>query len=186
MAAHQQHKNSLRQILLAQRQALPSAMREEWNAAIGKHLNHLLEQQPVRSMGVFWPMRSEPDLRQLFKEWAAAGIQLALPIVIDSALPLKFLAWTPGDPLAKDAMGVWVPAETSVEVEPELLLIPCVGYNAGKYRLGYGGGFYDRTLASSPRPRAIGVAYACSRTEFGVESHDIALDAMVTEAGIET
>lgn len=186
MAAHQQHKTALRQDLLAQRQALPSSVREEWNAAIGKHLRHLLEQQPARTIGVFWPMRSEPDLRRLFEEWSAAGIRLALPVVIDPALPLKFLAWAPGDPLARDAMGVWVPATATAEVSPELLLVPCVGYNAAKYRLGYGGGFYDRTLASAPRPRAIGVAYTCSRAEFAVESHDIPLDAVVTEAGMES
>lgn len=185
MAVLQQHKTRLRQDLIAQRQALPSAQREAWNAAIGKHLHHLLEQQPAHTIGVFWPMRSEPDLRQLFEEWDAGGIKLALPVVIDPALPLKFLAWAPGDPLAKDAMGVWVPANASAEVHPDLLLVPCVGYNSGKYRLGYGGGFYDRTLASTPRPRAIGVAYTCSRTEFAVESHDIPLDAVVTETGIE-
>ncbi|TCS37764.1 5-formyltetrahydrofolate cyclo-ligase [Paucimonas lemoignei] len=171
---------------MAQRQAISSVLREEWNAAIGKHLQHLLEWQPARSIGVFWPMRSEPDLRQLFDEWTASGVQLALPVVIDPLLPLKFLAWAPGDPLMKDAMGVWVPAKACGELEPELLLIPCVGYNRDKFRLGYGGGFYDRTLASSPRPRAIGVAYSCSRADFAVESHDIALDAVVTEAGIES
>ncbi len=81
-------------------------------------------------------------------------------------------------------MGVQVPAASSAEVAPELLLIPCVGFNQERFRLGYGGGFYDRTLAARPRPRAIGVAYECSRAEFSVEAHDIALDAVVTEAGI--
>lgn len=185
MAAHQQQKSSLRQHLIAQRQAIPAAVREEWNAAIGKHLHHLLERQPARFIGVFWPMRSEPDLRQLFDEWSAAGLQLALPVVIDPDCPLKFLAWAPGDPLVKDAMGVWVPAASTKEVTPELLLVPCVGYNSDRFRLGYGGGFYDRTLAAMPRPRAIGVAYTCSRAEFAVESHDIPLDAVVTETGIE-
>jgi 5,10-methenyltetrahydrofolate synthetase len=186
MVELQHDKTRLRQDLLAQRQAIPAAVREEWNAAIGKHLKSLLERQPARTIGVFWPMRSEPDLRHLFEEWVAAGVQLALPVVIDPDCPLKFLAWAPGDPLAKDAMGVWVPAATSQEVVPELLLLPCVGYNTGKFRLGYGGGFYDRTLACSPRPHAIGVAYACSRADFAIEGHDIALDAVVTEAGIET
>lgn len=185
MAQLQQDKNSLRQDLLAQRQAISPALRDEWNAVIGKHLNHLLERQPAQTIGVFWPMRSEPDLRYLFEKWSAADVQLALPMVIDPDLPLKFLTWAPGDPLAKDAMGVWVPASASREVVPDLLLIPCVGYNRERFRLGYGGGFYDRTLASSPRPRAIGVAYVCARADFTVEAHDIALDAVVTEAGIE-
>lgn len=185
MALLQQDKNYLRRDLLAQRQALAPALREAWNAAIGKHLRHLLERQPAQSIGIFWPMRSEPDLRQIFDKWSAAGVQLALPVVIDPNCPLKFLAWAPGDALFKDAMGVWVPAASSREVAPELLLVPCVGYNRDRFRLGYGGGFYDRTLAASPRPRAIGVAYACSRADFAVERHDIALDAVVTETGIE-
>lgn len=180
-----QDKNNLRRHLLAQRQALPLALREEWNAAIGKHVKHLLERQPAQSIGIFWPMRSEPDLRQIFKEWSAAGMQLGLPVVIDPNCPLKFLAWRPGDALIKDAMGVWVPAASNREVAPELLLVPCVGYNGNRFRLGYGGGFYDRTLAAASRPRAIGVAYACSRADFAVEGHDIALDAVVTETGID-
>jgi len=180
-----QDKSRLRQDLLAQRQALSPAIREKWNTDIGIHLSHLLERQPARTIGVFWPMRNEPDLRTLFEEWIAAGVQLALPVVIDPELPLKFLAWAPGDPLSKDAMGVWVPAASSGEVAPDLLLIPCVGFNGGRFRLGYGGGFYDRTLAAQPRPRAVGVAYACSRADFAVEKHDIALDLVVTEAGVE-
>jgi 5-formyltetrahydrofolate cyclo-ligase len=178
-------KSRLRQNLIAQRQAIAPAVRAEWDAIIGKNLSRLLEAQPVQAIGVFWPMRSEPDLRGLFVEWAAAGLQLALPVVIDSDLPLKFLAWAPGDALAKDAMGVWVPASASREVTPDLLLVPCVGYTRERFRLGYGGGFYDRTLVAEPRPRAIGVAYACARADFAVEAHDIALDAVVTEAGMD-
>lgn len=178
-------KSRLRQDLLARRQAIVPAVRAEWDAIIGKYLKHLLERQPAQSIGVFWPMRSEPDLRQTFEEWSAAGLQLALPVVIDPELPLKFLAWAPGDALEKDAMGVWVPASAGRVVAPELLLVPCVGYNRDRFRLGYGGGFYDRTLAAEPRPQAIGVAYACARADFAVQAHDIALDAVVTEAGID-
>lgn len=185
MTRHPLDKNRLRQDLIAQRQASAPAVRDEWNTAIGKHLKLLLERQPASTIGVFWPMRSEPDLRHLFEEWAAAGVQLALPVVIDRDLPLKFLAWAPGDALGKDAMGVWVPAGASREVTPDLLLVPCVGYNKERFRLGYGGGFYDRTLAQQPRPHAIGVAYVCARADFAVEAHDIALDAVVTEAGVE-
>ncbi len=177
-------KTQLRRQLLAQRQAVPAATRAAWDAAIAGHLEAWFERQPARVIGVFWPMRSEPDLRDLYASWAAAEVRLALPMVIDKDAPLKFLAWTPGDTLVKDAMGVWVPARCSAEVLPEALLIPCVGFNAARFRLGYGGGFYDRTLASAQRPWAIGVAHACSRAEFAVEDHDIALDAMVTEAGL--
>ncbi|RJG03426.1 5-formyltetrahydrofolate cyclo-ligase [Noviherbaspirillum sedimenti] len=185
MADFPPDKNRLRQDLIAQRQAISPPLRAEWDLAIGKHLSRLLAAQPARAMGVFWPMRSEPDLRALFEEWVTAGVQLALPVVIDPDLPLKFLAWAPGDALAKDAMGVWVPANADREVAPDLLLVPCVGYNQECFRLGYGGGFYDRTLATAPRPRAIGVAYACARADFAVEAHDIALDGVITEAGIE-
>jgi 5,10-methenyltetrahydrofolate synthetase len=84
--------------------------------------------------------------------------------------------------MVKDAYGVMVPQDVSEIVTPDALLVPCVGFNAANYRLGYGGGFYDRTLAVSSRPLAVGIAYACCRAEFTGDVHDIALDDVITEA----
>lgn len=181
MNQHPHNKQSLRQDLIAQRQILAPTVRAEWDRAIGKHLSCLLETRPSRTIGIFWPIRNEPDLRELYTVWAASGMQLALPVVIDPDLPLKFLAWTPGDPLVKDAMGVWVPAAAEGEVRPDIVLVPCVGFNSARVRLGYGGGFYDRTLANAPRPLAIGIGYSFMQADFAAEAHDVALDMIITE-----
>lgn len=181
MAQIPQHKAELRKTLLLRRTALNADSRAQWDAAIGNRLTAWLEMRSPRTLGVYWPIRAEPDLREFYAQWAARGMQLALPAVIDKNAPLKFLAWNPGEPLAKDAMGVMMPGSAGAEVHPDALLVPCVGFSAQRFRLGYGAGFYDRTLASSLRPTAIGVAYSCLRTDFAVAGHDVALDVIVTE-----
>jgi 5-formyltetrahydrofolate cyclo-ligase len=173
-------KTALRRALLADRQAIPPEVRRGWDVSIEAQVIAYLIDHPVRMLGVYWPIRGEPDLRPAYAKLVASGIQLALPVVIDHGLPLGFARWTPGDPLVKDALGVSIPA-TVVHVEPDALLIPCVGFNAANVRLGYGGGFYDRTLAACPRPLTLGVAYRCSAAEFEGDPHDVALDLVITE-----
>lgn len=178
---HKPDKSVLRRALLADRQAIDSEVRRQWDASIGAQVKALLAAHPFRALGVYWPIRGEPDLRETFGELAARGIRLALPVVIDHDMPLGFAAWTPGDALVKDAMGVSVPT-VQQHIEPDALLIPCVGFNSANMRLGYGGGFYDRTLALDPRPYAIGVAYGCGAAEFDGDPHDVALDVVITES----
>jgi 5,10-methenyltetrahydrofolate synthetase len=173
-------KQALRHILLADRQAVNGEVRSEWNAAIGERVIAFLAAHPATTLGVYWPIRGEPDLMQAYADIAASGVRLALPIVVGHDLPLQFAEWNPGDPMVKDAFGVSIPAAT-IEVQPDALLIPCVGFNGENIRLGYGGGFYDRTLAVLPRPTAIGIAYACCRAEFEGAAHDVALDFIITE-----
>ncbi|HEX2531294.1 MAG TPA: 5-formyltetrahydrofolate cyclo-ligase [Burkholderiaceae bacterium] len=175
-------KTELRRTLLAARDAIPAESRRRWDAAISARFLAWWEANPLRSLSVYWPIRSEPDLRTLYMELASRGVRMALPVVVDNGSPLRFAAWTPGDPLASDAFGVPVPASTSAIIQPEALLIPCVAFTAARIRLGYGGGFYDRTLATSPRPLAIGVGYACALAAFRHEAHDIPLDMIFTEA----
>ena len=121
-------------------------------------------------------------LRALYGRLAATGTRLALPVMSGPRSALQFAAWTPGEPLVFDRFGIAAPAEASPSVTPETLLIPCVGFNASLHRLGYGGGFYDRTLALQPRPRAIGVSYEIGRTAFDNDAHDIPMDVVITEA----
>ena len=78
-------------------------------------------------------------------------------------------------------MGIAVPAPPRTVVQPQALLVPCVGFNADRIRLGYGGGFYDRTLENMPRPLTIGIGYACAQADFDAAPHDVALDMIVTE-----
>ncbi|QDZ29122.1 5-formyltetrahydrofolate cyclo-ligase [Noviherbaspirillum sp. UKPF54] len=174
-------KAALRRVLLANRQAIAAEVRQQWDAAIGARMLAWWNANPVGSLGVYWPIRNEPDLRGLYQDLARQGVRLALPVVTARDAPLRFLGWQPGDALVRDGFGAMVPQETADEVKPDALLIPCVGFNPGNFRLGYGGGFYDRTLAVMPRPLAVGIAYECCRAEFDVDTFDIALDVMITE-----
>jgi 5-formyltetrahydrofolate cyclo-ligase len=142
---------------------------------------------------VYWPIRGEPDLRPLYAALQARGVQLALPVVADAGenaeegngSPLRFVAWNPGEAMREDRFGAAAPVRQTALL-PAALLIPCVGFNLLRVRLGYGGGFYDRMLAQTPRPMTLGVAYDCTAAQFDGEAHDIALDAIVTESRLLT
>lgn len=183
--AAEDDKIALRHSLIKLRRSIASAQRAQHDRAIGSHVTAWWRAHPAPVLGVYWPIHHEPDLHAAYAELAAAGVQLALPVVIAPDAPLQFAAWTPGAPLVKDAFGVSIPAGTINPLQPQALLIPCVGFSAAGFRLGYGGGFYDRTLASSIHPLAIGVAYACTRADFAAAAHDVAMDAIITEDGIE-
>jgi 5-formyltetrahydrofolate cyclo-ligase len=173
-------KAALRRELLANRQAIALEVRNAMNAAISRHVLAWRNIHPTGTLGVYWPIRGEPDLRECYVLLAEQGTQLALPIVVDRDAPLRFLAWQPGDPMIKDSFGVAIPV-SGEEVQPDTLLIPCVGFNEHRYRLGYGGGFYDRTLARPARPVTVGIAFECARTRFDADPHDVPLDYLITE-----
>src|SRR6476661_2160330 len=142
-------KTTLRRALLADRQAIAPEVRQQWNAAICERILVWWERHRPAVLGVYLPIRGEPDLSVAYAGLLARGAHLALPAVDAREAPLRFFAWTPGDALTRDALGMPIPAG-AVKVQPDALLIPCVGFNAGNVRLGYGGGFYDRTLACTP------------------------------------
>lgn len=176
-----QSKAHLRRALLALRAGLATDVKQAQDAAIGAALLAWLRAHPVALLGVYWPIRAEPDLRPVYDALAAAGIALALPMMRGAESPLAFAAWTPGAPLVFDRWGIATPASVHL-VAPQALLIPCIGFTPQQHRLGYGGGFYDRTLARQPRPLAIGIAYASGCTNFAVDPYDIAMDVVITEA----
>ncbi len=177
------HKTTLRQRLLAERQALAATERARHDAALGTELQAVLQARSIQILGVYWPIRSEPDLRVTYAALIASGLQLALPVVVQRDAPLQFFAWKPGDALGRDVCGVAAPQDRSQPLQPQALLIPCVGFDARGFRLGYGAGYYDRTLARPPRPYTIGVAYSSQRAEFTSDAHDIPLDLVLTEVG---
>ncbi|MBC7502962.1 MAG: 5-formyltetrahydrofolate cyclo-ligase, partial [Herminiimonas sp.] len=172
-------KDELRRILLQTRRAVMPSLRASWDKAISARIGDWCKARPCATLGVYWPIRGEPDLHLLYAELTTAGIALALPVVVGREQPLRFAAWTPGDAMVNDGYGISIPAAQDFSIVPDALLIPCVGFNRARYRLGYGGGFYDRTLAALPRPATIGVAYANAEAEFEGAAHDIALDAIV-------
>lgn len=174
-------KQEMRRVLLTQRQELTPEMRARQDAALRRRLRDWIEHNPVHCLGVYWPIRGEPDLRELYGELAQRGVRLALPIVVAPDAPLSFSAWTPGDAMETGAMKVPIPAAPRRTLAPEALLIPCVGFNRDRVRIGYGGGFYDRTLAQTPHPIAIGIAYHQALSAFAADPHDIALDIVLTD-----
>jgi 5-formyltetrahydrofolate cyclo-ligase len=176
-------KTALRHDLITHRRAIAPDLRAQMDAAIAAQVLAWWIKHPVETMAVYWPVRGEPDLRAIYGNLVTYGVQLALPVVTDNHMPLAFAAWKPGDTLIKDAFGGVIPDLPHTRIYPQALLIPCVGFNARRIRLGYGGGFYDRTLAISPRPFAIGVAYASALVQFKAEMHDIAMDTIFTETG---
>jgi 5,10-methenyltetrahydrofolate synthetase len=175
------NKTELRRQLIAARIALDNTQRLQWDNAIALHVQQVLKNRTIKSLGVYWPIRGEPDLQLMYEELALHGTTLALPKVDAKDAPLSFVAWTPGEALKKDAYGTFTPDKPAMTHYPDALLIPCVGFTRERMRLGYGAGYYDRTLAVAPRPFAIGVGYSCALTEFEWGAHDIALDLIVTE-----
>ncbi len=160
---------------------LDADQRREWDAQIGTQLLAWWQQQAAgATLGVYWPLRGEPDLHAAYAQLAQAGVQLALPVVVQRDAPLVFASWTPGEAMVKDSMGVAVPQDLRLGALPAVIVVPCLGFNDENFRLGYGGGFYDRTLATTPRPTTIGVAYASQRIAFASDPHDIALDLIFT------
>jgi len=133
----------------------------------------------------YWPMGDEADPRALAHALAARGHRLALPVVVAKKSPLHFREWREGDPLVVHPFGMHEPGAQAQTVTPDVLLIPLLAFDAQGTRLGYGGGFYDRTLASLAAKRAIGIAYAGQEVaELPCHDHDHPLDAVITENGV--
>lgn len=133
----------------------------------------------------YWPMGDEADPRALAARLAARGHPLALPVTIRKGTPLVFRLWCEGDALVVHAFGMHEPAASAPEVKPDVLLVPLLAFDARGHRLGYGGGFYDRTLAALDAKLAIGVAYAGQESdELPIHERDHPLDMVVTELGL--
>jgi 5,10-methenyltetrahydrofolate synthetase len=177
-------KTALRKTLLAARLGLSNDQRRRWDGAIRAGVMAWWKSTRPAALGVYWPLRGEPDLHAVYAELAALGVHLALPVAQEKDAALLFASWQPGEAMAHDAMGVAVPAQLRFVPCPQALLVPCLGVNPARFRLGYGGGFYDRTLAQAPRPATLGIVYSCMTAPFASDAHDVALDDIVTEAGL--
>ncbi|MDT8278663.1 5-formyltetrahydrofolate cyclo-ligase [Roseomonas mucosa] len=175
-------RKAKRAVLIERRLAIPAAARSAHSEAITAALLQALPAAPGKLLGLYWPFKGEYDPRPLARRLHTRGVRLALPVVIEKAKPLIFREWWPGAPMTHGIWNIPVPAEGG-PVSPDVLLVPLVGFDGQKYRLGYGGGYYDRTLASMPaRPRTIGVGFELSRVvTIHPQMHDIPMDTIVTE-----
>jgi 5-formyltetrahydrofolate cyclo-ligase len=183
-------KKLVRKRLIEQRLAMPDRLlRAE---QLQRVMRIWLVGRPDTVIGAYWPIKGEFDPLPALHRWKEDGElidqpqlrRIGLPVVDKLHRTLKFHAWFPGCPMEEDAYGIPKPKDTEVVV-PTLLFVPCVGYGVGGYRLGYGGGFYDRTLAQlKPNPYTVGLGFAAGfLPDMEPEPHDVALDAILTEMG---
>ena len=172
-----------RERLIGARLALSVELRAAQTLAIAGDLSPLIPTAPDTMVSVYWPIRAEPDLRPWMHAMWERGVRIALPVAIALGQPLVFREWRPNARMARGLWKIPYPAEGG-EVVPTVVLAPLVGFDQDCYRLGYGGGFFDRTLAHFPaKPLVIGVGYPSARipTIFP-QPHDIPMDWVVTGA----
>ncbi len=175
-------RRAKRAVLIERRLAVPPAERAARSEAITAALAQALPSCPGTLIGFYWPFKGEYDPRSLVRSLHAKGARLALPVVVEKARPLIFREWWPGIAMIRGVRNIPVPA-ASQPVAPDVLLVPVVGFDRRGYRLGYGGGYYDRTLAAMPaKPRAVGVGFGFSQiATIYPQPHDIAMDLIVTD-----
>lgn len=184
-------KNALRQQLLHARQHMPD--RPARALALQEVLRIWLLGRADVVIGAYWPIKAEFDPLPALHRWKEDGElmdepqprRIGLPVVDKVSKTLSFHAWYPGCPVEEDAYNIPKPKDTELIV-PTLLFVPCVGYGPGGYRLGYGGGFYDRTLAAlQPRPFTVGLGFANGFIDdLAPEPHDQPLDAILNDNGV--
>lgn len=171
-----------RQRLIDLRLARPAGERRAAADKVAQQLDSLLEPSSDSFVSLYWPFRGELDLRPWMRGFVARGGRIALPVVVAKGEALVFREWRPG---CRMTHGVWkipIPAE-GPEVVPSVVIAPLVGHDPQCYRLGYGGGFFDRTLAGLPGDRlAIGVGDGSGAiASIYPQPHDIPMDVILTE-----
>lgn len=171
------------------REGLGQAGRAQVSIRIAAHLERVLAERGVGRGAVlsgYWPIKGEPDLRPALARLHEAGVVIALPVVETRAAPLVFRRWTPATRMQRGDWNIPVPPPEAEVLVPGIALAPCLGWDWGCFRLGWGGGYFDRTLARlSPRPMTIGVALSAARLPtIYPQPHDIPLDLILTEDGI--
>jgi 5,10-methenyltetrahydrofolate synthetase len=172
--------------LIARRLARPAAERRAIGAQVAGELDELFTPDPKHLVSLYWPFRGELDLRDWMRGFIARGGRVALPVVIAKAQPLVFREWRPGIQMTHGVWNIPIPAE-GPEVTPGVVIAPLVGHDPGCYRLGYGGGFFDRTLAAHPgKPLVIGVGDGSGAiASIFPQAYDIPMDVIVTEVGVQ-
>jgi 5-formyltetrahydrofolate cyclo-ligase len=176
-------RKEARQKMLAARAAMPVAAREDLSRRLIEQLKPVLQDRPS-PISFYWPIKAEPDLKPLMRALDEAGIAVCLPVCVKLGEPLSFRPWTAGAKMERGFWDIPVPADPT-EVQPRTLIAPIVGYDPAGYRLGYGGGFFDRTLAKfGDAAAAIGIGFSMFRlATIHPQPHDIPMAAIVTETG---
>lgn len=179
-------RQSQRTALMAWRLALGRDQRFRVSPIVAESILKNVPELGNACIGFYWPFKGEIDLRHLVRKLVSKGADASLPVVVEKNRPLEFWRWSPRMKMQRGVWKIPVPAERTV-VRPTALLVPLLGVDEAGYRLGYGGGYYDRTLAAmTPRPLTIGVGYGIGRLRtIHPQPHDIPMDAIATEASFE-
>jgi len=173
-------KSSLRNRLLKEREQILPADRELAEGKISMDLKKILASQKG-PLGFYWPVRGEFDPRNVVKDWLSLNTAnvACLPVIVKKNKPMIFREWFPGQPMTKGAFNIDVPDKKNRVLIPNILLVPTLGFNQKNFRLGYGGGYYDRTLAQF-NAFTIGLCFEHGRSsEIVEEQHDIPLDLII-------
>lgn len=180
-------KAELRTAALAKRDALSDKQRATAAKAVGKR-GLPMEIAPGTIVSGYSPIRGEIDPVPLMRKLAAEGARLALPAIVARGKSLAFRAWSPDDRLMLGPLGILEPSPAAAEVVPDIMMVPLAAFDRLGHRIGYGGGYYDHTLAHLRKARAItaiGLAFAAQEIEaVPALSHDVALDYVLTETRV--
>jgi len=178
-------KSRQRTALLEARAKLSNQQRNLIQKSVLKQLSHYLEKLPPQTLGIYWPIKGELDCRPLANLLIEAGWILTLPVINTASKQLDFAQWTPETEMIEGRWSIPVPSRP-FWLKPSLFLIPLVGFDKQNFRLGYGGGFYDRTLADVSKPiTTVGVGMEIGRLEnIYPHKYDIPMDIILTEAGL--
>jgi 5-formyltetrahydrofolate cyclo-ligase len=168
--------------LIAARMAMAQEAHREADAAISRRIDTCLDDIEPCLLGAYWPFRREFNVLPVLDRLIAQGFSIALPVVLGKGRPLEFRNWNRATNLASGVYDIPYPAEGEA-VQPRMLIVPLVGFDDEGYRLGYGGGFYDRTLeAMNPRPFCLGVGFEIGHlATIHPLPHDIPMNAIATE-----
>jgi 5-formyltetrahydrofolate cyclo-ligase len=179
-------KAALRLQVRKRRASLSAEYRADAARLAALHFFNSITLAPGEVVAGYWPIRDEMDCQPILVRLMDGGQPLCLPVVMGPDVPLSMRLWEPGAALYPSGFGTLAPSELAPEVLPDIVIVPLLGFDGTGTRLGYGGGYYDRTLASlSRRPRLVGLAYAAQEVEMVPrEAHDLPLDAVVTEDGV--
>jgi 5-formyltetrahydrofolate cyclo-ligase len=171
-----------RRVLVRERLSRDPGLHERLGRKATERLVHSVELGRFKTLGVYAPMRGEIDILEVAEEHLSRGGSLALPVVVEKAAPVEFWRWRPGMPMARGVWNIPIPASRDC-VWPDALIVPLLGFDSALFRLGYGGGYYDRTLArASPKPYCIGLGFQSALlTSIHPQPHDIPMDQIVTD-----
>lgn len=178
-------KAALRLRARASRAAILNSSRADAARAVADHFFKAVELKPSDIVAGYWRIKDEMDCQPILIRLMDSFQPVCLPVVLGDELPLELRLWEQGAPLYEAGFGTLAPSELSPQVEPDVIVMPLLGFDKRGTRLGYGGGYYDRTLEKlSKRPRLVGIAFAAQELDtIPREAHDVPLDVIVTEAG---